>query len=52
MPIIAAEILEVNPAFIATAVEDAAYDAWLEANADELAADSEAADMAESYLRF
>lgn len=35
-----------------TAAEDALYDTWIAAHADELAADAEVADLVESYLRF
>ncbi len=52
MNTLAAEPLEVNPATLDTTLEDKEYDAWLEANADRLAEESEAADMAESFLRF
>ncbi len=44
--------IEVNPATLDAVFEDVEYDAWIEANADRLAEESEAADMAESYLRF
>ena len=47
-----AEAVPVKPEALDTAADDAAWSAWLEANADELAAESEAADFAESYLRF
>jgi len=42
----------VNPAILDTAADDSEWSAWLEANADRLAEESEAADLAESYLRF
>ncbi len=48
MDTFAAEPIEVNPATTDRTFEDAEYDAWLDANADRMADEAEAADRAEN----